>query len=151
MLRVRAIAPAAADELRRRWKSILKRGRRLHALDPQRRHKLRIQAKKLRYAAEFFAGAFPRKKSSRRRGDFVVALEQLQDALGDLNDIAVHEDMSKRLLEGAAGDGKRRGGRAKKAFAAGRLSGREEARIAAVLKDAERAYAAFAEARPFWT
>jgi hypothetical protein len=42
-------------------------------------------------------------------------------------------------------------GRAKKAFAAGRLSGREEARIAAVLNDAERAYAAFAEARPFWT
>jgi triphosphatase len=151
MLRDRAITPAAADELRRRWKSILKRGNRLAALDPQRQHKLRIQAKKLRYAAEFFAGAFPRKKSARRREAFVAALEQLQDALGDLNDIAVHEEMSKRLLEGAAADGKRRGGRAKKAFAAGRLSGREEARIAAVLKDAECAYAAFAGAKPFWT
>jgi CHAD domain-containing protein len=83
-------------------------------------------AKKLRYAAEFFAGAFPCKKSARRREAFVAALEQLQDALGDLNDIAVHEEISKRLLESAAADGKRRGGRAKKAFAAGRLSGREE-------------------------
>ena len=43
-----------------------------------------------------------------------------------------------------------REGRAKKAFAAGRLSGREEARVASVLKDAERAYLAFAEAKPFW-
>jgi hypothetical protein len=31
------------------------------------------------------------------------------------------------------------------------LSCREEARIAAVLHDAERAYAAFAGAKPFWT
>jgi len=150
MLRARPIAPAAAEQLRRRWKAILKRGKRLDALDPQRRHKLRIQAKKLRYAAEFFAGAFPRKKSIRRRDDFVAALGQLQDALGDLNDIAVHEELSKRLVEGSAAGGKRRGGRAKKAFAAGRLSGREEARIAPVLKDAGRAYAAFAEATPFW-
>ena len=45
---------------------------------------------------------------------------------------------------------KQREGRAKKAFAAGRLSGREEARVASVLKDAERAYRAFAEAKPFW-
>jgi hypothetical protein len=37
-----------------------------------------------------------------------------------------------------------------KAFAAGRLSGREEARFAAVMQDAERAYAAFAKASPFW-
>ena len=150
--RARPIAPAAAEQLRRRWEAVLKRGKRLGALDPQRRHKLRIQAKKLRYASEFFAGAFPRKKSARRRRNFVATLEQLQDALGDLNDIAVHEELSKRLLEGSATDGRRRGGRAgEKAFAAGRLSGREEARIAAVLNDAERAYAAFAEAKPFWT
>jgi triphosphatase len=151
MLRGRSIAPAAADELRRRWKTILKRGRHLGALDPERRHKLRIQAKKLRYASEFFAGAFPRKKSVRRRQDFLAGLERLQDALGDLNDIAVHEEMSKRLLEGSTANGNRRGGRANKAFAAGRLSGREEARVAAVLKDAEQAYTDFAKAKPFWS
>ena len=32
-----------------------------------------------------------------------------------------------------------------------RLSGREEARVASVLKDAERAYGAFAEVKPFWS
>jgi CHAD domain-containing protein len=44
-------------------------------------HKLRIQAKKLRYAAEFFAAAFPSSKSMRCRKDFVVSLEKRQDAL----------------------------------------------------------------------
>jgi CHAD domain-containing protein len=46
-------------------------------LEPQRRHELRIRAKKLRYASEFFAGAFPGKKSSRRREEFVAGLEKL--------------------------------------------------------------------------
>jgi hypothetical protein len=43
-----------------------------------------------------------------------------------------------------------RGSRAKAAFVAGRLSGREEARIAPVLKKAQQAYAAFAKAKPYW-
>jgi CHAD domain-containing protein len=87
MLRQRSFAAVAAEQLRRQWKKILKRGKCLDTLDPQHRHKLRIQAKKLRYAAEFFAPAFPRKKSLRRRKDFVTTLQKLQDALGELNDI----------------------------------------------------------------
>jgi triphosphatase len=149
-LREQPIVSAAVDELRRRWKKIMKVGAQLHALDPQRRHKMRIQAKKLRYASEFFAGAFPGKKATRRRKDFVACLEQLQDALGDLNDIAVHEGLTERLVDAHDAGGQKREGRAKKAFAAGRLSGREEARIASVLKDAERAYRDFAKAKPFW-
>jgi CHAD domain-containing protein len=150
LLREQPIAPAAADELRRRWKKILKAGAQLDELDPPRRHKMRIQAKKLRYASEFFGGAFPGKKAMRRRKVFVVGLEKLQDALGDLNDIAVHERLSERIVDAQDASGKQREGRAKKAFAAGRLSGREEARIASVLKDAQLAYHAFAKAKPFW-
>jgi triphosphatase len=150
MLRGRAIAATAADELRRRWKAVRKRGKRLAVLEPERRHRLRIQVKKLRYASEFFATAFPRKKSMRRRDRFVASLEQLQDALGELNDIAVHEQLSKQFVDGEHAGGRRRGGPTKKAFAAGRLSGREEARIASVLRDAKRAYTAFAKAKPFW-
>ena len=86
----------------------------------------------------------------RRRKDFVVGLEKLQDALGDLNDIAVHEGLSEQIVDAQDASGKQREGRAKKAFAAGRLSGREEARIASVLKDAQLAYHAFATAKPFW-
>jgi CHAD domain-containing protein len=147
MLRQRPFAAVAAEQLRRQWKKILKSGKHLDRLDPQHRHKLRIQAKKLRYAAEFFGPAFPRKRAIRRRKDFVASLQQLQDALGELNDIAVNEKLLEQLGEDAGA--KRHGGRIRKAFV-GRLSGREEARIAPVLKEAERAYAAFAKATPFW-
>ena len=150
-LREQPIVPAAADELRRRWKKVLKAGVQLDELDPKRRHKMRIQAKKLRYASEFFGGAFPGKKAMRRLRGFLAGLEKLQDALGDLNDIAVHEGLIERMVNAHDAGGKQRESRAKEAFAAGRLSGREEARIASVLKDAERAYRAFAKAKPFWS
>jgi hypothetical protein len=78
-------------------------------------------------------------------------LEKLQDALGDLNDIAVHAGLTERIVDARDARGKQREGRAKKAFAAGRLSGHEEARIASVLKDAHRAYRAFSRAKPFWS
>jgi CHAD domain-containing protein len=80
----------------------------------------------------------------------VSRLEELQDALGDLNDIAVHEGLAARLVNGDA-EATERLQRASEAFAAGRLSGREEARSAAVLADARRAYKAFARANRFWS
>src|SRR6266567_8459935 len=143
MLRDQPIVGAAADELRRRWKKLLKTGAQLRELDPPRRHKMRLQAKTLRYASEFFAGTFPGKKAARRRQRFVAGLEKLQDALGELNDIAVHAGLTERIVDAQDARDKQFEGRAKKAFAAGRLSGHEEARIASVLKDAERAYGGF--------
>src|SRR5271166_1134207 len=145
MLRRRPFAAVAAEQLGRRWRKNLKSGKHLDTLDPQHRHKLRIQTKKLRYAAEFFAPAFPRKKSMRRRKNFVDSLQQLQDALGELNDIAVNE----KLLQRLGGAKRRHGSHIRKAFV-GRLSAREEARISPVLKETERAYAAFAKAKPYW-
>ena len=61
------------------------------------------------------------------------------------------EGLSEQIVDAQDASGKQREGRAKEAFAAGRLSGREEARIASVLKDAELAYRAFAKAKPFWS
>ncbi|MGN6747188.1 MAG: CYTH and CHAD domain-containing protein, partial [Xanthobacteraceae bacterium] len=81
----------AFEQLARRWRKVRKRGRMLAKLDPRRRHKLRIQTKKLRYASEFFATLFTSRRAVKRRKQFLPALERLQDALGDLNDIAVHE------------------------------------------------------------
>ena len=52
---------------------------------------------------EFFGSLFPGKRASKRRKRFLPALEALQDALGDLNDIAVHEE-----LIGATGMRRRR-------------------------------------------
>src|SRR5262249_31830702 len=99
LLREQPIVGAAADELRQRRRKLLKAGAQLRELDPERRHKMRIQAKKLRYASEFFAGAFPGKKAGRRRQRFVAGLEKLQDALGDLNDIAVHAGLTERIVD----------------------------------------------------
>jgi len=149
--REQPITAAAAHELGRRWKKLIKRGKHLDKLDAHRRHRLRIQGKKLRYAADFFSNAFPRKKAMLRQKKFVAGLERLQDALGDLNDIVVHEKLSERFLEGNEAGNKGRNGRARKAFAAGRLSGREEARLAPALREAKRAYKALAKRKPFWS
>jgi inorganic triphosphatase YgiF len=150
-IRERPVADAAAEELSRRQKKIHRQGRHLAELDPQRFHKLRIRAKKLRYAAEFFAGAFSSKKAARRRDKFAAKLKAMQDALGDINDIRVHEGLAKQTMASHAGARERRDRRARRAFAAGRLSGREGARSAPVMKEAERAYSAFAKVASFWS
>ena len=148
-LRERPITAVAAEELRRRCKKIRKQGRKLAALDAKHRHKLRIKVKKIRYAADFFGAVFPGNKAARRRAKFVGKLKKLQDALGDLNDIMVHERLSKRMAVFPGGRGRRKQ-RISKAFVAGRLSGREEERFAAVMRRAEKARDAFAGVKPFW-
>jgi CHAD domain-containing protein len=50
-----------------RWRKVHKKGKALAQLDATSRHKLRIQAKKLRYAAEFFASLFSTKRALKRR------------------------------------------------------------------------------------
>jgi triphosphatase len=148
-LRDRSVAIAAAGEMQHRWKKIRKQGARLADLDARCRHKLRVKTKKLRYACEFFAGAFPGKKPSRRREKFVAKLKRLQGALGDLNDIVVHETLARQSVAGPQ-RAKRRKRRIEKAFAAGRVAGREEGRFGEAMVEAERAYRGFAKAKPFW-
>jgi triphosphatase len=149
-LRDQPIATAAVGEMNRRRKKILKRGARLIDLDPLHRHRIRIEAKKLRYACQFLGGIFFGKKTARQRKELLSALEQLQDTLGDLNDISVHERLTEQLAIVLEDSGRRKQHSPNKAFAAGRLFGREEARIASVLQDAVRAYARFAKTKPFW-
>jgi CHAD domain-containing protein len=134
----------ALEQLARRWRKVRKKGKRLARLDARSRHKLRIQTKKLRYAAEFFATLFTTKRALKRRKQFLPALEQLQDALGDLNDIAVHE---KRIV--AMGARPRRSNPSR-VFAAGLLTGREDARLDAAMSAATDAYAELAKVKPFW-
>ena len=94
--RIEAVARA---QLKRRWNKIRKCGGRLAQLDPQARHELRIRAKKLRYATEFYKTVFAGKKQAKRRVAFLSALKQLQECLGELNDIAVHEKLTKGIVE----------------------------------------------------
>jgi triphosphatase len=139
-----AIEGFAAEQLTRRWRKIRKKGEALAQLDAPTRHKLRIMAKKLRYAAEFFASLFPGKQPAKRRDKFLRALERLQDGLGDLNDIAVHEDLITAMGI------RRRQLNLERAFAAGVLTGREDARLDAAMAAATEAYAELAKVKPFW-
>ena len=73
------IAVYAAEQLTRRCHKVRKKGKALAKLDARSRHKLRIQTKKLRYAAEFFGSLFSNKRLIKRRKRFLAALERLQD------------------------------------------------------------------------
>jgi len=139
--RKRPIARFAARELDKRAGKIARRGKKLRRLDPHQRHKLRIEAKKLRYAADVFGALFGH---ARRAKAFVAALKDVQDTLGELNDIVVGE----RLAHEAAGSP----GRADtdSAFVAGRITGAQQARIDPLTDRAEAALKAFRGARPFW-
>jgi len=134
----------ASKQLTRRWRKIRKRGRALGKLDARGRHELRIQTKKLRYAAEFFATLFTTKRAVKRRKQFLSALERLQNGLGDLNDISVH---AKRI---AAMGIRHRRAKPSRVFAAGLLTGREDARMEAAMMATTEAYANLVKVKPFW-
>jgi len=138
------IAVYAAEQLTRRWRKVRKKGKALARLDARSRHKLRIQTKKLRYAAEFFARLFSNKRMAKRRKRFLATLERLQDGLGELNDIAVHE---KHIA--AMGVHHRRSNPSR-AFAAGLLTGREDARIEVAITAANEAYLDLSKIKRFW-
>ena len=75
----------AARVLERRAGRIARAGAGLARAGTDERHAVRIAAKKLRYATEFFAALFPRKRTRAYRD----ALADLQEILGEWNDAAV--------------------------------------------------------------
>jgi CHAD domain-containing protein len=59
----------------------------------RQRHALRIRLRRLRYACEFLSGAFPRRDSE----PLVRSLKQLQDLLGELNDMEVARRLTRQV------------------------------------------------------
>lgn len=118
----RPVGQVAAERIARAWARVRKRGRALSAETPaQTVHELRIACKKLRYLLEFFRSLFP----ARRVNAFVRALKQLQDELGDFNDLQVQQ----RALQDAAGELLAAGGAdARALLTMGRLVDRLESR-----------------------
>ena len=76
------LAPFATRVLRKRHKRLLAGARRLASLDAEGRHRVRIDAKRLRYAVDGLASVF----ESRRVKRYRRALAGLQDQLGTAND-----------------------------------------------------------------
>ena len=131
-----ALAAPIMDRLDRRLR---RRSRQFTGLDVQGRHDLRKQAKKLRYAAAFFGGAFP--KHPKRRERFVATLRALQDQLGELNDMAVARAVAMRAVGRRSGE---------LAFAAGLEVGRLTSDEDVVLTAANTALKAYRKGKPFW-
>jgi inorganic triphosphatase YgiF len=139
--RNRSALAFAREEIGRRVRKASKKARRLADLDPRQRHKVRIAIKKLRYAGNFFESLFPGRKTAKRLRRFERRLKNLQDRLGALNDIAVHQ----RLARDLAGENGQ-----KRALTVGVLAGREQSRIAPLRAAAIDAADKFRHARPYW-
>lgn len=89
----------AARALTHRRRKLEKKARDLTEISDAARHKARIAAKKLRYAAEAFRPILKDKPARK----LIKKTKKLQDALGALNDAAVTEDLLTGLkLEGPA-------------------------------------------------
>ena len=130
-------APArsfARPVLKRRQRRLLRRGANLPTATPAARHAARLAAKQLRYATEFFAGLFPRRRTRAYR----AALAQLQDILGALNDATV----AVGLAAGVAGP---------HAPATAMLRGWAAAQSAGRAKALAAAWHHFSRARAFWS
>ena len=130
-LRVRPAAEHARKALRRLRKQIRQQGSDLDELSVSHLHRLRIRAKRLRYATEFFAATFPGAKAAKRREKSLAALKDLQDALGSLNDLAMRQTLIGEET-------------------AGHALGDYETNVDRLLASAEKAYKKFSRAKPFW-
>jgi CHAD domain-containing protein len=124
-----------------RYRQVIAFGQSLATMNAERRHKLRIQIKKLRYATEFFSCLY----STRKVAPFVAAMKDLQDDLGASNDVEVARRLIKELSKD--GHGKER---AQLRYAAGLVIGWHNH----VAKERDRkvlkAWEAFTSRPTFW-
>ena len=124
--------------LQKREQKLRKRTRHVRHLEAAERHRARVAAKKLRYAAEFFSPLFPGKRAD----EFISALAKLQGALGRLNDLTVAGRLLTEVVP-AAGD-------PALAHAVGIVRGWLAASTAPELKRLREARRRFAQCTPFW-
>ncbi len=133
--RRRSARDFGVEALDKRWRKLIKRGRSLKKQTTAERHQVRMEAKKLRYAAEAFAPFFPGRHVTR----FIARAKALQDDLGALNDIATARSVVGKLRM-ASGP----------AFTAGRLVGARTADAAQAISQAVSVLKRLKRAGPFW-
>ena len=137
--RERPVERLVTKELSKRRRKIVRCASGFRSLSPKDRHRLRIEAKRLRYAADVFVSLY---RHPKRAGAFIACLEEVQDSLGELNDVVVGERLAREAAHGIR--------KAPHTFVAGRITGALKARVAPLMDRAEAALSAFAEAKPFW-
>ena len=145
ILRQQRIKPFAAGLFDRRIAKAKKRAKAISHLSVRDRHKLRIAMKKLRYSIHFFESLFDGHASRKALTSYKDCLGSLQDSLGALNDIAVHQRMVTRFrndIENRKAE--------PVAFAAGAVVGTERGETEKLLDAAERAAHKLRRAKTFW-
>ena len=112
----RPIAELTGAKIAKAYRRMLKRGKRLADPPPAAElHRLRIDAKKLRYLLEFFASLYPEATVTR----LVKELKSFQDVLGGFNDMEVQRQQLTGLAEQLMDKGE---ADASTVFAIGRLA-----------------------------
>jgi inorganic triphosphatase YgiF len=139
--RDRPVAKFARQALEKRRRKVIKQARKFSKLDAQARHGLRIDSKKLRYAADVFAGLFGHQRRARR---FTEHLKAVQDRLGDLNDLVVGDALAKEVAAGVILP------TADPATAPEPEDPAQKERMAELVDASEKALRDFADAKPFW-
>ena len=134
--------PAAAKPARegadaalaRQWRAIHDAGR-PSKLSAKRRHRLRIHAKRLRYATDFYQTLYDGDRAEKRSAAMLSATAALQDVLGLLNDRTMIRALIAERLPALA----RRN--------LPPVAGRSEVEL---LADADEAYGRLRARKPFW-
>lgn len=139
------IKPFATHLFERRTSKARKKSKHIGRLDPRRRHKLRIAMKKLHYAIYFFESLFVGKRQ-KTLSRYKERLKSLQDNLGALNDIAVHQKLATNI---AAGKEARAPNLV--AYAVGVVAGSERNDVEPLLINAKKVAHQLRQAKKFWT
>jgi inorganic triphosphatase YgiF len=136
----------ARARLRKRCGKLVKQGAGLAKLDSGARHHIRIEAKKLRYMAEFFGDVPGVAKDHKRLKKLINCCETLQTALGAIrDDEAMAEFMENEVGMGADAAN----GPAKTAILPAGPPPRPKGGIAKELEKAVRSYSKMAALEPF--
>ena len=93
--RPRPLSRAAAERIAQWRRKLLKRGRRLDRLGEKKRHRLRLRAKRFRYALEWSSPFLTDARAVRR--EKIRQARAIQDALGPLNDCFTHQAQARNL------------------------------------------------------
>jgi inorganic triphosphatase YgiF len=144
-LRNQRIKPFACELFDVRIAKAKKRAKDIGKLSVHDRHKLRIAMKKVRYSIYFFESLFDGNASKKVLSRYKDCLASLQDNLGALNDIAVHQRMVSRFrtdIESRKSE--------PVAFAAGAVVGTERSETEKLLAAAEKAANKLRRAKEFW-
>ncbi len=124
--------------LQKRWRKIVKLGRRIECLEGERQHKMRKSLKKMRYTSEFLAPLYPKAKVR----PFIKRLKGLQDIFGYVNDVRMAgllRDIASSHCDEPA-----------PLMAAGLVLGRHEAKASEVWLRAPKAWQRLTASGPFW-